>query len=43
MINDKEWGQGLTPCNFPHRDDRGENHWIGGEHIHIGPEHVRVR
>ena len=30
--------------NFPARDDRGKPpHWVGGEHIHIGPKHVSVR
>jgi hypothetical protein len=30
-------------CNFPCRDDRGKPpHWVGGEHIHLGPKHVRV-
>lgn len=28
---------------FPARDDRGKDHWDGGEHIHLGPEHVKVR
>lgn len=34
--------------NFPHRDDRGkwnaqgQPHWEGGEHIHLGPGHVKV-
>ncbi len=33
---------------FPHRDDRGKwnehgrPHWEGGEHIHLGPKHVKV-
>jgi len=30
--------------HFPARDDRGKPpHWVGGEHIHIGPKHVPVR
>ena len=28
--------------DFPARDDRGLDHWVGGEHIHIGPKHVPV-
>lgn len=34
--------------NFPHRDDRGKvddqgkPHWKGGEHIHLGPKHIKV-
>lgn len=34
--------------DFPHRDDRGKwneqgrPHWEGGEHIHLGPKHVKV-
>lgn len=34
--------------NFPHRDDRGKRdeqgkpHWEGGEHIHLGPKHVKI-
>lgn len=28
--------------DFPARDDRGEEHWMGGEHIHIGNRHVPV-
>ncbi len=28
---------------FPSRDDRGKPpHWVGGEHIHIGPRQVPV-
>jgi len=30
--------------HFPARDDRGKPpHWLGGEHIHIGPKHVPVQ
>ena len=25
------------------RDDRGKPHWVGGEHIHLGPDHIPVR
>ena len=29
---------------FPARDDRGKSpHWVGGEHIHLGPKHVPIR
>ncbi len=29
--------------DFPRRDDRGKPiHWEGGEHIHLGPKHVKV-
>jgi len=34
--------------DFPNRDDRGKRneqgrpHWEGGEHIHLGPKHVKV-
>jgi len=34
--------------DFPNRDDRGKlneqgkPHWEGGEHIHLGPKHVKV-
>ena len=34
--------------DFPNRDDRGKMneqgrlHWEGGEHIHLGPKHVKV-
>ncbi len=30
--------------DFPHRDDRGKRpiHWEGGEHIHLGPKHIKV-
>ncbi len=35
------WAQ---ECNFPYRDDRGVRpiHWAGGEHIHLGRDHVKV-
>lgn len=29
--------------DFPSRDDRGKDHWIGGEHIHLGPKHIPIR
>lgn len=36
-----EWGK---EYDFPNtRDDRGEDHWECGEHIHIGPGHIPVR
>lgn len=42
-----EWG---NEYNYPNtRDDRGklnENgkpHWVGGEHIHLGPKHIKVK
>lgn len=29
--------------DFPARDDRGKpKHWKGGEHIHLGPKHIKV-
>lgn len=31
--------------NFPHRDDRGKDHWEargGQNHIHLGPKHIPV-
>ena len=28
---------------FPSRDDRGKDHWVGGEHIHIGGRHVPIQ
>ena len=29
--------------DFPHRDDRGEDHWEYGEHIHVGQnKHIKV-
>lgn len=40
-----EWAE---EYGFPHRDDRGKvdeegkPHWEGGEHIHVGPKHVKV-
>jgi predicted Ser/Thr protein kinase len=34
-----EWAE---EYNFPSRDDRGKDHWVGGEHIHIGPKHVPI-
>ena len=24
------------------RDDRGKDHWIGGEHIHVGGKHIPI-
>lgn len=30
--------------DFPARDDRGKPpHWVGGEHIHLGPKHIPIR
>ncbi len=34
-----EWGE---EYGFPSRDDRGKDHCVGGEHIHVGGMHVPV-
>jgi len=34
-----EWSE---EYGLPSRDDRGKDHWIGGEHIHAGGKHIPV-
>lgn len=41
-----EWGKEVDPNNekgLQGRDDRGETHWKGGEHIHLGGKHIPIK
>lgn len=41
-----EWGKEVDPNNekgLQGRDDRGETHCKGGEHIHLGGKHIPIK